>query len=78
MNQGGHGLTFVLGACAVDLFKHDNRCPQDRLVITGINDNRTLAQIIEQYLQAHPDEKLEADELMEMDRKYRPGQRASH
>jgi len=40
-----------------------------------VNDNRSLAQIVDIFLQQFPDRAPPAEEIQGLDRLYRPGQR---
>jgi hypothetical protein len=63
------------GGCAVTLFNADNRCPVDRTIAIGVNDNRSLAQLVELFLRQLPDRRPSAEEIRALDRLYTPGQR---
>lgn len=62
------------GACAVRHFQVDNRCPLDRAVITAVNDNRNLREVVQIFLQQFPEHRLSTADAAEMDRVYQPGQ----
>lgn len=65
------------GGCAVQWFRQNNTCPADRAVITGLNDNRTLAEMVQIFLRQFPEKARSEEEVTQLDALYRPGQPVS-
>jgi hypothetical protein len=65
------------GACAVRFLRTNHKCPEDNTPITGMNDHRRLAEIIEIFLRTFPQRRRDPAEIERMDQEYRLGQKVS-
>mmetsp|Transcript_23903 Transcript_23903/g.20869 ORF Transcript_23903/g.20869 Transcript_23903/m.20869 type:complete len:180 (+) Transcript_23903:533-1072(+) len=55
-------------ACYCDWTKKSNMCPSCRDEVTDVKKNPTINNIIDKFLQAHPEKKRSKEEYEEMDR----------